>query len=65
MECLSFDRNSETFNNVEHDHVPRFLPDLKCGWAYAVQGIDYSDKYQSSKSEKKHSSNLSGYGRPR
>ena len=44
MECLSFDRNSETFNNVEHDHVRDFYPDLKCGWAYAVQGIDYSDK---------------------
>ena len=24
MECLSFDRNSETFNNVEHDHVRDF-----------------------------------------
>ena len=44
MECLSFDRNSETFNNIEHDHVRDFYPDLKCGWAYAVQGIDYSDK---------------------
>ena len=44
MECLSFDRNSETFNNVEHDHVRDFYPDMKCGWAYAVQGIDYSDK---------------------
>ena len=31
MECLSFDRNSETFNNVEHDHVRDFYPDLKCG----------------------------------
>ena len=44
MECLSFDRNSETFNNKEHDHVRDFYPDLKCGWAYAVQAIDYSDK---------------------
>ena len=41
--CL-FDRNSETFNNKEHDHVRDFYPDLKCGWAYAVQAIDYSDK---------------------
>ena len=44
MECLSFDRNTETFNNKEHDHVRDFYPDLKCGWAYAVQAIDYSDK---------------------
>ena len=44
MECLSFDRNSETFNNKEHDHVRDFYPDLKCGWSYAVQCIDYSDK---------------------
>ncbi len=43
MECLSFDRNSETFNNIEHDHVKDFYPDLKCGWSYAVQCIDYSD----------------------
>jgi hypothetical protein len=43
MECLSFDRNSETFNNIEHDHVKDFYPDLKCGWSYAIQCIDYSD----------------------
>ena len=44
MECLSFDRNSEAFTNVEPDHVKDFYPDLKCGWSYAVQCIDYSDK---------------------
>lgn len=44
MECLAFDRNTETFNNKEPDHVRDFFPDLKCGWAYAVQAIDYSDK---------------------
>ena len=44
MECLSFDRNSETFNNQEHDHVRDFYPDLKCGWSYAVQCVDYADK---------------------
>ena len=43
MECLSFDRTTETFNNKEHDHVRDFYPDLKCGWAYAVQCIDLSD----------------------
>jgi hypothetical protein len=44
MECLAFDRNTETFNNKEHDHVRDFYPDLKCGWAYAVQAIDLTDK---------------------
>ena len=44
MECLSFDRNSETFNNKEHDHVRDFIQTLKCGWSYAVQCIDYADK---------------------
>lgn len=43
MECLSFDRKTETFNNKEPDHVKTFYPDLKCGWAYAVQCIDLSD----------------------
>ena len=44
MECLSFDRENETFNNKEHDHVRDFYPDLKCGWSYAVQCVDYADK---------------------
>ena len=40
MECLSFDRNSERFNNVEKDWVREYYPDLKCGWSYAPQCID-------------------------
>ena len=40
MECLSFDRNSERFNNVEKDWVREYYPDLKCGWIYATQCID-------------------------
>jgi hypothetical protein len=40
MECLSFDRNSERFNNVEKDWVREYYPDLKCGWSYATQCID-------------------------
>ena len=44
MECLSFDRNTETFNNKEPDHVREFYPDLKCGRSYAIQCIDYGDK---------------------
>lgn len=40
FECLSFDRNSEKFNNVEKDWVRDYYPDMKCGWAYAMQCID-------------------------
>ena len=40
LECLSFDRNLETFNNKEKDWVREYYPDLKCGWSYATQCID-------------------------
>ena len=40
LECLSFDRNAEKFNNAEKDWVREYFPDLKCGWSYAVQVID-------------------------
>jgi hypothetical protein len=40
VECLSFDRDEEKFTNVEKDWVKEYYPDLKCGWAYVIQGID-------------------------
>jgi len=40
MECLSFDRQGERFNNVEKDWVREYYPDLKCGWSYATQCVD-------------------------
>mgnify|MGYP001144781788 CR=1 FL=1 len=40
LECLSFDRNAEKFNNAEKDWVREYYPDLKCGWSYATQCID-------------------------
>jgi len=43
MECLAYDRDTETFNNKDKDYVREFFPDLKCGWAYAIQGIDPVD----------------------
>jgi len=43
MECLSFDRQLEKFNNREKDWVRDYYPDLRCGWAYACQVIDPSD----------------------
>jgi hypothetical protein len=39
FECLAFNRETETFDNAEVDHVKEFHPDLKCTWAYAIQGI--------------------------
>ena len=39
LECLSFDRDAESFNNREKDWVREFYPDLKCGWSYATQCI--------------------------
>jgi hypothetical protein len=40
MECLSFGRNTERFDNLEKDWVREFYPDLKCGWSYATQCVD-------------------------
>ena len=40
LECISFDRNTESFNNKEKDWVREYYPDLKCGWSYATQCID-------------------------
>ena len=40
MECLSFDRNTESFNNKEKDWVRNYYPARKCGWSYAPQCID-------------------------
>lgn len=44
IECLAFNRETETFDNTEYDHVKDYFPDLKCGWAYAVQGLDANNK---------------------
>jgi len=40
VECLAFSREKEKFDNLETDHVPKFFPDLKCNWSYAVNCID-------------------------
>ncbi len=42
VECLGFDREQEKFLNAEKDYVREYHPDLKCGWAYVIQGIDVS-----------------------
>lgn len=43
IECLAFSREKEKFDNMETDHVPKFYPDLKCSWSYAVKCIDPTD----------------------
>ena len=44
MECLSFNRSTESFDNKEKDHVKDYYPEMKCGWSYAIQCIDPKDK---------------------
>ena len=44
MECLSFNRDTETFYNKEKDWVRSYYPEMKCGWSYAIQCIDPADK---------------------
>lgn len=43
MECLQYDRETETFTSTDMDYVKQYFPDLKCGWAYAMQCIDLKD----------------------
>ena len=43
MECLGFDRDTETFKNKETDWVRKTFPDKKCSWAYLVQAIDVKE----------------------
>lgn len=44
VECLSFDREKEKFTNIETDWVRHYFPELKCSWAYVVQGYSLADK---------------------
>lgn len=44
LECLSFDRDKEKFTNLEKDWVRHYFPELKCSWAYVVQGYDLQEK---------------------
>jgi hypothetical protein len=43
VECLSFNRDEERFDNIEVDHVPEFFPGIKCAWGYSVLVIDPKD----------------------
>jgi len=43
IECLAFNRDKEKFDNLEVDHVQKYFPDKKCGWAYSINCIDPAD----------------------
>lgn len=43
IECLAFDRKTESFTNNEKDWVKELYPDLKPSWSYSIQCIDLSD----------------------
>jgi len=43
IECLAFDRDSESFTSNEKDWVREFYPDAKATWSYSIQCIDLSD----------------------
>lgn len=43
MECLGFNRETETFDNKIRDAVREYFPDKKCSWAYQSFVIDRTD----------------------
>jgi len=44
IECLSFNRETERFDNAEVDHVRKAFPELRCSWNYTVNCLDLSTK---------------------
>ena len=43
LECLSFNRDTEVFDNVQRDYVQEYFPEEKCSWAYLIEVLDPSD----------------------
>jgi len=44
LECLGFNRESESFDNKEKDWFQHYFPDIKCKWSYVVQAYDKAGK---------------------
>jgi hypothetical protein len=40
LECLSFNRDTETFDNADKDWIQEYYPDLRCSWSYVTQCIE-------------------------
>ena len=49
MDCLSFDRETESFDNTRRDPVREHFPDKKSSWAYCSYVIDYNEEEPSVK----------------
>ena len=43
MECLSFNREKEKFDNKETDWVAKHYPDIKATWSYSIMCVDPTD----------------------
>jgi hypothetical protein len=43
MDCLSFNRETEQFDNRSRDVVREYFPEKKCSWAYQSYVIDRAD----------------------
>jgi hypothetical protein len=43
MDCLSFNRETEQFDNKQRDVVREYFPEKKCSWAYQSFVLDRSD----------------------
>jgi len=44
VECLSFNREKEEFDNLEKDWFKHHFPNEKCVWSYVIHVFDKSDK---------------------
>ena len=44
IECLSFNRDTEEFDNVEKDWFKHYFPEERCVWSYLVQCLDKDNK---------------------
>lgn len=40
VECLSFNREEERFDNIEKDWFSYYFPEAKCQWSYVVKAFD-------------------------
>ena len=43
IECLAFDRETESFTSKDKDWVKEFFPDAKASWSYSIQCLDLQD----------------------
>jgi hypothetical protein len=44
VECLSFNREKEEFDNLEKDWFKEYFPEQKCVWSYVAQVLDKNNE---------------------